>query len=136
MSYEESLRSITIEADASIGLFTGISGTPGAAKPIYGKQYHLLKVTGPNRVGHVTAGTDVAIGVLQNKPQGTGHAATVAIGGVTNVLTGAVVTAGDLIAGDADGKAVTAITDDVTIGVALETSTKADVLIPVLLKQG
>jgi hypothetical protein len=131
MSYEESLKSITLVADASVGVYTGVPGLPGSPQPHGGNQYKFVKVTGVAQCG--LAGADEqAAGVLQNKPQGVGHAATVGFSGVTNVLTGGTVTAGDNVSADANGKAVTAGAGAV-LGIALGTSTGADQLIPVLL---
>lgn len=131
MSYEESLKSITLVADASIGIYTGVPGQPGSPQPHGGKQYHAVKVTGVGQTGLAGAG-EAAVGVLQNKPQGVGHAATVGFSGVTNLVTGGAVTAGDNIEVDAAGKGITA-TAGAVLGVALGTSTGADQLIPVLL---
>lgn len=131
MSYEESLKSITLEADASIGFYTGIHGQPGAASPHYGKQYFWVKVVSDHTAGLAVAG-DSPIGVLQNKPQGPGHAATIAIEGVTNVMAAGAINAGDEVEADANGKTIAGAGSPV--GVALETCAGADVLIPVLLK--
>lgn len=131
MSYEESLKSISLVADASIGIYTGVPGQPGSPQPHGGKQYCFVQVTGVGQAGLADAG-GAAIGVLQNKPQGVGHAATVGYSGVTNVLSGGVVTAGDEVEADANGAGVKASAGTV-LGVALGTSTGAGQLIPVLL---
>lgn len=131
MAYEESLKSITLVADSSIGIYTGVPGQPGSPQPHGGKQYCFVKVTGVGQAGLAGAG-EAAAGVLQNKPQGTGHAATVGYSGVSNVLTGGAVTAGANVEADADGKGIAA-TAGAVLGVALGTSTGADQLIPVLL---
>lgn len=132
MSYEESLRSITLDADASIGIYTGVPGLPGSANPNYGKQYTFVKVTGAHQAGLAVAATDPVIGVLQNKPQKVGAAATVGISGVTNVVSSAAIAAGAKVAPDAAGKAVTDATNGTCI--ALASASAADQLIPVLLK--
>lgn len=129
MSYQESLKKISLDADASIAGFTGISGMPGAASPNYGKMYSALKITGSHTVGLATS-SDIkikVIGVLQNKPQKLGTAATVALrlaGGITNMIAGAGgVTAGDGIKLDVNGHGVTATptTDDaLVVGWAVE----------------
>ena len=105
MAYEESLRSITLNADASLGIYTGVPGQPGSPDPHGGKQYHFVKVTGVHQVGLAGAADTAVVGVLQNKPQGTGHAATVGYprsdqGGQRRGLT-----AGDAIKVSADGQA-------------------------------
>lgn len=131
MSYEESLKSISLNADASVGFYTGVPGLPGSAKPNGGKQYHFLKITGVHQVGLAVApGSDV-IGVLQNKPQNEGMAATVGYSGVTNVVAGGVVAAGDPIVPDGDGKGVKGAAADAA-GIALADAA-AGQLVPVLL---
>lgn len=132
MSYEESLKSISLNADASIGIYTGVPGTPGSAVPNSGNQYKFVKITGAHVAGLAVAATDVLAGVLQNKPQRVGAAATVAFSGVSNVVIGGAVTAGDKVAPDTQGRAVT----DGTNGkcVALATGTTVGELIPVLIR--
>lgn len=107
MAYEENIKSISFDADASIGIYTGVPGQPGSAIPNGGRQFRLLKLTGKNQVGLATAGTDRVIGVLQNKPQKPGMAATVGQEGVTMLTAGAAVAVGDALVADAQGRAVT-----------------------------
>ena len=130
MSYEESLRSITLEADASVGIYTGFPGLPGSAKPNGGKQYHFVKVTGKNTCG-LAGAADRVIGVLQNKPQQPGGAATVGIRGITNVVAGVVLTAGDEVLPDANGAADKATAGE-GVGVVLQDGAPGT-LVPVLL---
>ena len=79
MAFQEILHAITLEADASLGGYTGVPGLPGSAEPNGGNQYRFVKVTGAVTVGLADATADeVVVGVLQNKPQDAGHAATVA----------------------------------------------------------
>lgn len=106
MSYEENLRSLTLEADASIGIYTGVPGQPGSASPNTAKQYCFVKVVARNTAGLAVAAADVVAGVLQNKPQYPGSAATVGYEGVTNLMMGATCAAGALIAPGADGRGV------------------------------
>ena len=106
MAYEELLKSISLDADATLGIYTGVPGQPGSAVPNSGKQYTFVKVTGEHQVGLATAAGDVVVGVLQNKPQKPGAAATVAIEGVTNLVAGAAISAGASIVSDATGRGV------------------------------
>jgi hypothetical protein len=130
MSYEEKVTSISLDADSSIGIYTGVPGQPGSASPSGGKQYTFVKVTGAHQVGLCTAATDIVAGILQNKPQQAGAAATVGIFGVSNVVASAAISAGALVAPTATGTAVT----DATNGrwQALKAATTAGELIPVL----
>jgi len=131
MAYEESLRSITLNADSSLGIYTGVPGQPGSPDPHGGKQYHFVKVTGVHQCG-IAAATGSVIGVLQNKPQGAGHAATVGFHGVSKVVSDVALTAGDPIYASADGQAAKTGTGPV-VGVALSTTANAGELVNVLL---
>ena len=133
MAYEESLRTISLNADSSLAVYTGVPGAPGSANPNYGKQYRFVKVTGANQCGLSTAGADVSVGVMQNKPQVVGQAATVAIHGVSMVMAGAALDAGDKVEADSEGRAVTVDTG-VACGIALAAAGQANELIPVLLQ--
>ena len=108
MAFEESLRSISLACDASLAGYTGVPGLPGSANPNTGKgQYRFVKVTGEATVGLADADDGPVIGVLQNKPQVTGAAGTVAIRGVSWVIAGATVTAGqDVCPEDVTGHAI------------------------------
>lgn len=106
MAYEENLRSMSRDADASIGIYTGVPGQPGSAVPNGGKQYCLVKVTGKNQAGLCVLGTDDVLGVLQNKPQRPGAAATIGYEGTTFVVAGGVIAAGDRLVPDTQGRAV------------------------------
>ena len=130
MAYEESLRSISLDADATLGIYTGVPGTPGAANPNSGKQYCWVKVTGEHMVGlaDATAGAPI-VGILQNKPQGLGHAATVGFDGVSKAVCGGAVPAGSHVGPDANGNTVVAASGP---GIALATGVVGGI-IPVLL---
>lgn len=133
MAYEESLRSISLNADSTLAVYTGVPGMPGSPSPNYGQQYRFVKVSGAHQVGLSTAGSDTAIGVMQNKPQVAGQAATVAIHGVSMVMAGAALDAGDSVESDSTGRAITATTGNVN-GIALAAATQANELVPVLLQ--
>lgn len=138
MSYEESLRSVSLNADSSLAVFTGVPNTPGAANPNYGFQYRFVKVTGAHQVGLATTkASDISIGVMQNKPQVSGQAATIGIRGITNVMAGAAVSVGSPVTCDANGRAIAGtVGTDKCYGIALAASTGANQLIPVLLNLG
>ena len=135
MAYEESLRSITLEADASVGKYTGVPGTRDLeASPDYvGLQYRFVKVTGPHTVGLAAAADTNVVGVLQNKPQGVGHAATVGYHGVSKVVAAGAVTAGAAVGSDGSGKATSTVGAGGPLGIALQTAAGAGELIAVLL---
>lgn len=138
MAYEEKLASITLEADASIGIFTGVPGQPGSLSPNAGKQFRFLKVTGVGsqdaRVGLcTTAAHEIPIGVLQNKPQRVGDAATVGLFGVSLVESGGAVALGPVKL-DNTARVVTGVAGtDRIVGVALKAATAAGQLISVII---
>ena len=108
----------------------------GTAPSIKGNQYKFVKVTGVHLVGLATSSDNGAliVGVLQNKPQSTNMAATVAIDGVSLIEAGASITAGDAVKADALGRAVTAtVGSDVVSGFALASATVGQ-LVPVKLR--
>jgi hypothetical protein len=131
VAYEESLRSITLNADATLAVYTGVPGQPGSPDPHGGKQYHFVKVTGVHQVG-IAAATGAVVGVMQNKPQTAGAAATVGIRGVSKVVSDVAITAGDPIFSSADGQAAKTGTGP-QVGVALDTTANPGELVSVLL---
>jgi len=132
MAYEESLRSITLNADSSLGIYTGVPGQPGSPDPHGGKQYHFVVITGVHQVGLADADDTAVVGVMQNKPQGARQAATVAIAGVSKVVSDVAITAGDAIKVSADGQAAKTGSGP-TVGHALSTTANAGELVDVLL---
>lgn len=131
MAYEESLRSITLNADSSLGIYTGVPGQPGSPDPHGARQYHFVKITGAHQVGLADAAAAV-VGVMQNKPQGAGQAATVAIAGVSKVVSDVPVPAGSAVKSSADGQAAITGTGP-TVGIAITTTANAGELVDVLL---
>jgi hypothetical protein len=130
MAYEESLRSISLDADASIGIFTGVPGLPGSATPNAGKQYCWVKVTGEHTAGLCTAAAgELPAGILQNKPQQVGGASTVGFNGVSKAVCGGAVPAGSRVGPDANGATVVVATGP---AIALTTGATGGI-IPVLI---
>ena len=79
-----------------------------------------MQITAASTVGLADASvTDAVIGVMQNKPQYTGSAATVAIAGVSKVEAGATIVGGNPISVKADGTAIVALTGKPVVGYAL-----------------
>lgn len=115
MAYDETLRSISLDSDDTIGFYTGVPGARGSLSPNGGKQYHFVDITGPHQCGLAAAGAE-AIGVLQNKPQYAGEAATVAIGGISLVVAGGVLEAGDKVSANADGKGIKTTSTNAVLG--------------------
>jgi predicted RecA/RadA family phage recombinase len=134
MAYEEVLQSITLDADASIGVFTGVPGVLGGPANNSALQYRFVKITGEHTAGLVTVpGTDVPVGVLQNKPQRVGDAATVGIFGISKVEAAGALAAGAPVYADATGRA-TATAGGNILGYAIHSTASAGELATVLLR--
>lgn len=134
MAYEESLKSITLLADASIGIYTGPPGMPGSLSPNSGKQFRWVKVTGANTAGLCSTGaTEHAIGVLQNKPQMVNDAAAVGFLGVSMCECGGTVTAGDSLKLDTSSRVVTGVYGTDNIRAVALLSGAVGQLIPALI---
>ena len=138
-SYEETLTNISLDADASLAVdtsqpYTG-NAAPAGGSAAAGFQYRFVELTGEHTCGLYDDDTgSVPVGVLQNKPQVEGMAATVAIGGISMIEAGGAVTAGDVVGPDATGRAVTGGTP--AAGLAIRGADEAGDLIPVLLRPG
>lgn len=135
MAYEETLRSISLDADESLAVWTGVPGQPGSAEsPGHGgKQYHFVKVTGDHKVGLADADDTTVVGVMQNKPQVATQAATVGYQGVSRVVSKVALAAGDLVKVSADGQAAKTGSGP-TVGIVILGTAAAGNLASVLLK--
>lgn len=99
------------QAGLSIGFMT-------ASADLSAKQYTLMKVSGDNTVTfQATAGGPV-LGVLQNDPT-SGRVAEVMVAGISKVLAGGILAAGDPIQATTDGTAIKALTGDASCGTVL-----------------
>lgn len=126
----------------------GFTRSYEAVVDLSASQFKFVKLTGAKIVGAVTAATDDAVGVLQNRPLepgvgvyqgGSNNAAAVMISGVSRVRAGAAVAAGVPVVIDAQGRVVaaaagaTANTQPV-VGVTETAAGAADEIVSVLLK--
>lgn len=95
------------------------------------KQYHVVKMTSAGKVNLASAGTDVSLGVLYNKPK-TGEAAEVLMrnsAGTGKVIIGGTVTLGAALTANASGKAIATTTaGDQILGYALEAGSADDII--------
>lgn len=92
-------------------------------------QYFFVKITNSSGTGQVALAGDgeFAIGVLQNKPSAAGDVAKVAISGIAKVEAGGSITAGDPVAVDASGNAVSASSGDIVVAVAVNSADDGDI---------
>lgn len=117
MAYEECLKTISRPASGDLS----------------SNQFYFVDVDSNGEV--TTAGDGAAgIGVLQNDPEAQGIAANVGFAGVSRVAAGGSITAGDDVASDADGRAVTAASGDVVLGKAFESASGAGSITTVLIQ--
>lgn len=78
-----------------------------ASADLSANQFHCVKMTSTNnKVGLCDAQGEPFIGVLQNKPSADGDAAEVMALGITKIVAGENLTAGDQWGTDGDGHAV------------------------------
>ena len=118
MAYEQSLRTVSVPASADLSA----------------SQFCFVVVNANGQLALPAAGSH-AEGILQDKPNAQGQTGEVGVLGVSKVLVGAGgVTAGDLIATDVNGKAVTAAAGNFVLGRALATGA-ASTYVPVLIQQ-
>lgn len=113
-----------------------------AAADLTTKQFFIVKVDSNGKAALASTG-QYAIGVVQNKPN-TDEAASIRNSGVTKIVAGGAITAGDLVKSDSNGKAAVAVLGTAAagghpvngssvIGVALDTVANANELVTVLL---
>lgn len=109
----------------------GFSFTLVSAADLRTDQFHFVNIDATGKAALAAAGTRVA-GVIQNKPN-AGHSTTLVVSGVSKVVAGGVVTAGDDVSSDSTGRAVTTVGTAQRAGIALTSAGAAGVLISVLL---
>jgi hypothetical protein len=107
MASENILDCITLEAGADLSA----------------KQYYFVTQAADDGQVDPTGDGALANGVLQNKPDAAGKAATIATRGVSKVVAAAAITRGDTVSSDASGKANTVASGDYPLGKALEAAT-------------
>jgi len=90
----------------------GFKFTAIAGESLTAKQYMFMKLSADMTVVGTAALTDIPCGVLQNNPP-IGGAAEVMVYGITKIVAGGALTAGNLIGCDAAGTAVVADPDGV-----------------------
>lgn len=135
-TYDESLRTITLNADSTLAIFTGAPGLPGSltGNAVAGNQYRAVVVTGARQAGLSNANNGKVVGILQTKPQAAGNAATIGFSGVSKVKCSTNITAGAVVYADANGEGSNSNATTVVLGTALDTSTVVGSLVPVLLQ--
>jgi len=96
-----------------------------ASGDLSSNKYLFHKIDGNGRVALSGAGEN-AIGVLQDKPTAINRAAEMELSGITKVIYGNTVTAGENVMSDAAGKAVPHTGTNNTTGIALVSGVSGD----------
>jgi hypothetical protein len=112
--------------------------TQEAAADLSSNQFCFLKkTTVAQRVDVSTLHSDPVVGVLQNKPNRVGSAATIVVDGITRIVASAAITAGDKLKPTTGGQAVATTTSgDEYYGIALDTVSTAGNIVTMLLSHG
>ncbi len=103
------------------------------------KQYFIASLTNASGTAQVSvAGIDsTLIGVIQNDANAQGRACEVGVSGITKVICGASVTAGDKLTADTNGKAITLVSGDAkSLGYALTSGSSGDIISALIQKVG
>jgi hypothetical protein len=80
-------------------------GATAAADLSSGKQFRFMKLTADFAVNVCSGVTDVPVGVLQDNPV-SGAAASVMVQGISKLIAGGTIAAGDRLGTDANGAAI------------------------------
>lgn len=107
-----------------------------AGEDLSSAQFKFVTLEADGQVDLADAAGERAIGVLLNKPDAAGKAATVAMTGKVMVEAGASVTAGDQIQTNAAGEAIEAAAGDVVMGYALEDAVDGQIFAMELIQGG
>ena len=112
------------------------SYTLSAAEDMSSAQYHFVVHTATaETVDLADSQGEEILGVVQNNPT-SGKDATVTFSGLSKVVAGEAITAGDKITAGADARAETAATGDFVAGVALTAASADGEFITVLVQPG
>lgn len=111
----------------------GMTRSYDVAGDLSAQQYRFVKFSGATLVA-IAGATDNAIGVLQNKPNVAGQAATVMISGVSKVIASKSFAAGVPVYIAADGRVTDTAASNKAVGIAETASSGANIVVSVLLK--
>ena len=107
-----------------------------AASDLSAKEYYFVTVDSSGNLAASVPG-DRPLGILQDKPAAAGRAGRVAISGVSKVVLGGTVTAGDAMGFDTNGAGVTlASGDSDSVGICVVGGNSGDVGSVVLQMRG
>lgn len=120
MSFDESGHDITLPVAADMSA----------------KQYRFMTIDSSGNAAVSTRGA-LSCGVLQSKPAASGRAGTIRTMGITKVVLGGTVTAGQAAVADANGAAVNASSaDNAYMGTFLESGVSGGIVAMLLQPRG
>jgi hypothetical protein len=119
MSYEEVLVTISVEA----------------AEDLSASQYLMVALDSNGQITSPTGTGARMLGVLQDKPNAQGQVGSVAISGVTKVVSDGIAPAGTEASSSSVGKILGASIGNYVIGTTLEAATAADDIVNVLIEK-
>ena len=103
------------------------SFTLQAAADLSGFQYCAVRLSAAGKTNLASLNTDSSVvGVLQNKPQNNENA-TISYGGLSKVVAGGTLTAGDIITVYGSGRAIIVTSALIAIGRCLETAAAGNI---------
>jgi hypothetical protein len=91
-----------------------------AADDYEDEQFHIMYLSSEYTASLATGGSQMLVGILQNKPDAAAKACEIRRVGISKVVCGGVISVGDEITSDANGHAETATEGDRYVGIALE----------------
>jgi hypothetical protein len=118
MAFEQGLQTISMPVNADMSA----------------KQYFIMKASAGKAA--VAGAGQQPIGILQDDPAADGRAGCIGIDGISKVVAGAAISAGAYVASDANGKAVTAASGDIAVGIAVTAASADGDVISVQLMPG
>ena len=106
-----------------------------ASGDLSSKQFYFVIFSAANTVSQASSNTDIALGVLQDKPDAASESALVMMQGISLLELGGSVNRGAGIMCHTDGTGIAATNNKPICAIALESGVDGD-LIPVLLTPG
>ena len=92
------------------------------------EQFHIMYLSAEYTARLATSGSQMLVGILQNKPDAALKAAEIRRVGISKVVCGGDISVGDEITADANGHAVTASEGDRYVGHALEAGVEGRII--------
>lgn len=99
-----------------------------AERDLSNYQFHILYLNAEYTADKATSGSQMLVGILQNKPDEEGKTCEIRRVGISKVVCGETIAVGDEITADANSHAVVATEGDRYVGHALEPGVEGRVI--------